>query len=121
MAMNSGASGGVTDRDVHRIVSLLRADVRNTVGRDYGAVVETTAAHVRQFTTNPGDFEERVVDEVQQYLHDTFVDTSWPRCPAHLNHPLWYSESSWRCGQTGETFGQLGTLSSGDEMPPAAS
>lgn len=106
------------DRDVRRIVSLLCADLRNTIGATYEAVVEETAAHIRSFTDDRDDFEQRVVDDVQQYLHDTFVDTSWPRCPAHLNHPLWYSESSWRCEQTGRDFGQLGTLSYGAEMPP---
>jgi DNA replication protein DnaC len=59
----------------------------------------------------PADFEQRVVDDVQQCLHDTFVDTSWPACPEHLNHPLWYSEGWWRCERSGRRAAALGELS----------
>jgi hypothetical protein len=42
--------------------------------------------------TDPADFEQRVVDDVQQFVHDSFADTSWPACPEHPTHPLWFSE-----------------------------
>jgi hypothetical protein len=28
------------------------------------------------------------VEQLQQLLHDTFVDTTWPTCPRHRQHPL---------------------------------
>ena len=38
---------------------------------------------------------------MQQRLHDTFVDTTWPACPLHPHHPLWLDDGrdrpAWRC------------------------
>ena len=62
------------------------------------------------FTDDPADFERRVVDDVQQYLHDTFVDTSWPACPEHPHHPLWYSDGWWKCDHSGRRVAALGGL-----------
>jgi hypothetical protein len=59
---------------------------------------------------DPQVFGDFLVDEFQQYLHDTFVDTSWPRCPDHPNHPLWLAESWWRCEQSGRRVAPLGGL-----------
>jgi hypothetical protein len=33
-------------------------------------------------------FPLAVADDAQQFLHDTFEDTTWPACPTHLRHPL---------------------------------
>src|SRR5689334_11802196 len=33
-------------------------------------------------------FARKLGDDLQQYLHDRFVDTTWPACPDHPNHPL---------------------------------
>lgn len=43
-------------------------------------------------------FVARVLEETQQWLHDTFVDTTWPRCPEHGNHPLWLTTTRTRLG-----------------------
>jgi hypothetical protein len=51
-----------------------------------------------------------VVDDVQQWLHDAFVDTSWPTCPDHPNHPLWYSDGAWKCDESGRLVAPLGGL-----------
>ena len=32
-------------------------------------------------------------EELQQWLHDTFLDVSWPHCPDHGQHPLWLSDA----------------------------
>ena len=61
-------------------------------------------------TDDPEVFERRVVEDVQQFLHDTFVDTSWPLCPEHPNHPLWYSDGWWKCAHTGRRLAPLGAL-----------
>jgi hypothetical protein len=47
---------------------------------------------------------------VQQCVHDTFVDTSWPACPEHSNHPLWYVEGWWSCKRSGARVAPLGGL-----------
>jgi hypothetical protein len=109
-------TGSTSDADVARIVHLLKNDVANTAGSGHETVVEEAAARLRLFTDNPADFERSVVDDVQQYFHDTFLDTKWPGCPDHPNHPLWYSEKWWRCERTGKTVAPLGRL--GDEDTP---
>jgi hypothetical protein len=55
-----------------------------------------------------------VAEEVQQWLHDTFLDTTWPACPEHGSHPLWLedeSEPAWTCPATRRRFSALGQLS----------
>ncbi len=32
-------------------------------------------------------FTTKVAEDVQQVLHDCFVDTVWPQCPRHRHHP----------------------------------
>ena len=52
------------------------------------AIVEVAARH-RLHATAPAWYVDQVVGDVQQYFHDTFVDTTWPACPRHpLRHPL---------------------------------
>ena len=72
--------------------------------------MEESAARIRLFSDSALDFEQKVVDDVQQYLHDAFVDTTWPRCPDHHNHPLWYSDQWWTCEHTGKRVALLGAL-----------
>ncbi len=106
--------GAVSDADEARVVSLLCRDLENTVGPGYEQIVAVAAARIRLFSSDDTVyFEQSVVDDVQQTLHDSFIDTSWPRCPAHPHHPLWYSTPSWFCDKTGDVFAQLGTLSYG--------
>jgi hypothetical protein len=55
----------------------------------------------------------RAVEETQQWLHDTFLDTTWPACPEHPNHPLWLDENTppaWCCPTTGTRVALLGSL-----------
>lgn len=56
----------------------------------------------------------RVAEEVQQALHDTFTDPTWPSCPVHPNHPLWLDEDVvpllWRCPRTRTAVAPLGQL-----------
>ena len=63
-------------------------------------------------------FPFAVAEDAQQYLHDTFEDTTWPACPAHSGHPLWLSPEdgqlpTWRCPTDGKGFGRLGALGAG--------
>jgi hypothetical protein len=105
------STGGVSQADEARVVSLLVRDLATTVGPGHERAPEKAAARIRLFSDEPDDFEQRVVDDIQQYLHDTSVDTTWPRCPDHLSHPLWYSEKWWRCEQSGRLVARLGGLS----------
>ena len=41
----------------------------------------------------------------------TPVDTTWPTCPHHPNHPLWHSDGWWRCERITEPVARLGELS----------
>jgi hypothetical protein len=63
-------------------------DLLETIGCGHESAVEETISRIRMFADDPADFEHRVVDDLQRFLHDTFVDTSWPACPDHPNHPL---------------------------------
>lgn len=103
-------TGGVSDADEARLVRLVLQDVACTVGPGHESAVHEAAARIRLFSNDAADFEQRVVDDVQQYLHDTFVDTTWPSCPHHPNHPLWYSEQWWRCERSGIRVAPLGEL-----------
>ena len=103
-------TGGISEADELRVVALLLQDLANTLGPGHESVVEEAAARIRLFTRDAIEFEQRVVDDVQQYLHDTFVDTTWPACPDHQRHPLWYSDGRWRCEQTGRVIASLGRL-----------
>jgi hypothetical protein len=58
-------------------------------------------------------FLARVAEEIQQWLHDTFLDTTWPRCPEHGNHPLWLNDDeipAWACPTTHTTVRAVGEL-----------
>ena len=100
----------ISEADADRVLRLLVHDLVDTIGRGQEPVVEEAVARIRIFTDDPADFEQRVVNDVQQCLHDAFVDTSWPACPEHPNHPLWYSEGWWRCERSGTRVAPLGEL-----------
>jgi len=85
----------VSDVDEAELVELLGRDVMTTLGPAHLDMVRLTAQHHRQFTDDPEYYFERVVEDVQQQIHDCFIDTSWPRCPTHPNHPLWYRSGWW--------------------------
>ena len=99
-----------TDRDLDRVLQLLRQDVAATVGHEHDPIVAELAANVLTFR-QPSDAAEKVVEDVQQYFHDTFVDTTWPACPRHSHHPLWFRDNSWWCEHDGVAIVPLGKLS----------
>jgi hypothetical protein len=105
------ASSGVSAADEDRVVSLLRTDVEATVGRGHDETIAEAAARRRLYVGDPAGYVDEVVDDVQQHIHDTFVDTTWPACPYHPNHPLWFSDGWWRCERIEEPIARLGALS----------
>ena len=94
--------------DTERLLPLLERDVSRTVGDSYRYLVHDFADVARELDRD--DIGEKVVEDVQQYFHDTFVDTTWPTCPRHSRHPLWYRDGAWWCGQDGVAVTRLGEL-----------
>ena len=94
--------------DLSELVARLERDVTRTVGDAHRGLVQDTAARVRQLKI--ADRDAKIVDDVQQALHDEFVDTTWPTCPRHNRHPLWYRDGAWWCEQDAVRVAVLGEL-----------
>ena len=100
-------------RPLDDVVRLVAADLASTMGwtqEQADRVARRTAVARAGFGRAAVD----VAEEVQQWLHDTFLDTTWPACPEHGSHPLWLedeSEPAWTCPATRRRFSALGQLS----------
>jgi hypothetical protein len=106
----------VSDGDEERVVGLVSRDLVATVGPGLEHIAIAEAARIRLFVSRVAEYEGRVVDDVQQRLHDEHLDTTWPTCPQHPNHPLWYSDGWWRCPTSGMVarLGELGGVERSD-------
>ena len=102
----------VSESDRARIVRLLLLDVEATIGPDYEAVVLDNAVNVASFADDPVRYRDKLVEDVQQHFHDSFVDVTWPTCPRHSKHPLWLRGDSWYCAQDDEAIAELRELRS---------
>jgi len=106
MAISDTTRADVTQR--------LQRDIRATVGSDRHLAVQASIDNGLIFHTDPHHFTQWVVDDVQQLFHDTFVDTTWPRCPRHPQHPLWLTlrngEFFWCCHNDNMPIARLGEL-----------
>jgi hypothetical protein len=100
----------VTDGYVADSLEQLRRDLRATGRAQYTDFVSARATEVAAFENEPRRFVERVVEDVQQRLQDEFIDTTWPTCPRHSNHPLTFVEGAWRCPRDGAAVAPLGSL-----------
>jgi hypothetical protein len=100
----------VTDADEALIVTLLSRDVATTIGPGHEARIRRTAAHVRSLRNEVETYIAKVVEDVQQELHDLFIDTSWPACPLHHRHPLWLRDGHWTCAESRVRVAPLGRL-----------
>src|SRR5688500_7530168 len=87
----------------------LKADVAATLGARHVEAVERNAATFLEFVGSDAT-AVILVEDVQQEFHDTFVDTTWPHCPVHPNHPLWFDAGAWRCSENGAAIAALGEL-----------
>ena len=101
------------DPELEQVIRLLRRDVRVTVGPEYDADVTSLAANVLTFR-EANDAGDKIIEDVQQYLHDTFVDNTWPTCPRHPNHPMWFRDKAWWCEQDKVPLVRLGERPSRD-------
>ncbi len=100
----------VTDADEARVVRLLAQDIVATLGPGHENLVRHAAAHARTLRNEPAAYVAKVVEDVQQELHDRFIDTTWPACPMHANHPLWLRDEQWVCESAATTIAALGSL-----------
>ena len=109
--------------DSQRIPSLLAADVARTLGESLLPNVAEIAANAREVALEPDArtaseaqefFDSKVVGDFQQFVHDEFIDVTWPACPLHQRHPLDFdhSHTAWRCPANGQLVTALGTLPS---------
>jgi hypothetical protein len=113
-----------------RIVRLLLQDALPTLGERARSEVLRLVVNYEELaqewmSTGESPVEARrsvdrsVVDGLQQTAHDLFWDTTWPACPRHPQHPLWYDEDreAWCCRQDGVAVAPLGGLA--QVQPPA--
>jgi hypothetical protein len=98
------------------VLNRVLKDVRSTVGSNYDRFVELTADAAATFHDDLVNFEARVVEEIQQYFHDAFIDPSWPACPRHKRHPMWLRLTPhglcWCCEMDDEAIARVGELDS---------
>lgn len=98
----------VSALDEETVTRLLMKDVAATLGSSHRDHIRSTASDHRRLADHYGDFVDRVVNDVQQFFHDTRIDTTWPACPSHSNHPMWFEAGWWRAD--GEPVAPLGGL-----------
>lgn len=102
--------GRVSDEALNLVV----ADLTATLGWSQEEAEDFVLQNAHEYETGV----PRVVtlaESVQQRLHDDRVNTSWPACPEHPNHPLRLSRTLpavWVCPSTGKTVCALGELAS---------
>lgn len=98
------------DLSLDEALPLLHRDVERTLGAGYATLIDEVARDVRLL--GPGDATAKTVNDVQQHFHDMHIDPTWPTCPRHERHPLWYRDGAWWCAQDGVPVARLGELSS---------
>lgn len=93
-----------------RAVPLLERDVLATLGERYRQTVRDAAAFIKD--NDLPRHASSLVQRVQQEFHDTFIDTTWPACPLHHRHPVWYHDDGlWGCENDRVAICKLGELS----------
>ena len=107
----------VTDSLEADVIQRLRRDAQATLGHDHAALIRVEAANARAFVDDAEQYVAKVVGDVQQRFHDEFVETTWPRCPRHPQHPLWYHAGAWVCERDGIAVARLGELSGAGSEP----
>ena len=89
---------------------LLAGDISATLGATHVPLAEDFAESVRELDLDAEYQPTKLVDDVQQFIQDLFIDTTWPACPRHPNHALDYSDGMWRCPRDGAGIARLGEL-----------
>ena len=73
----------------------LERDVATVLGDRAGARMAHHRAVFEELERD--DFERYIAEKLQQEILDTHARSTWPVCPAHPQHPLWYADGAWRC------------------------
>ena len=108
-AASGGLPAGVADQDV---VNGIVSDLMATLGWT-GEAAEAVARRVATSHYADGNPAFAAAEDVQQWLHDTFLDTTWPACPEHQRHPLQLTDDDpplWICPATNLEVCALGHL-----------
>jgi hypothetical protein len=112
----------VSDNELAQAVTLIAHDLAATL--DWDPRRATTFAEetigmgvsVHDWDAAWGSYAIKLAEDVQQQLHDSFVDTTWPACPLHPQHSLWldgeHDRAVWRCTRAGVDIAPLGSLTS---------
>src|SRR5262245_54592644 len=90
-------SEGISPAEERDVAARLCADAAATVGVGHEQSIAAAAAHRREFSYGAATYADDVADDVQQRMHDEHIDTSWPSCPRHPNHPMWIHRGVWCC------------------------
>lgn len=93
--------------DLMRTSQLLERDVAQTLGDAHRRIVDFEARVVARLDRS--DIDDVLVDHVQQSVHHE-VNSTWPACPRHKKHPLWYKDGAWWCTQDNVHIAPLGEL-----------
>lgn len=101
--------GDISLAEERRVAALLSADAEATVGSGHEHAIAAAASHRREYSYGAATYPDAVADDVQQRMHDEHIDTSWPACPRHPNHPMGSHQGVWGCG--GDPIAPLGALS----------
>jgi hypothetical protein len=103
---------------IEQLIRRLTNDLLATIGLAFEAEVRRNALLAATYIDELTHFEMAVVDEVQQFIHDERLDTTWPTCPLHGRHPLWIRMAAgglgWHCDQDHREIAKLGELGSGE-------
>jgi len=99
-------------------LSLLETDIANTLGAIHATRVRRRGSELEMLDVSVS--LEKLVGDVQQEILDLHLRTVWPPCPAHPNHPLWFTDGAWRCPVDANTLVALGSLVSLPTNPPRA-
>lgn len=93
---------------LQQLVPLLEKDVVRTLGNRYASVVRDAAANVAALGIAARC--EKLVEDIQLYLQDALVESSWPPCPHHPAHALSYRDGAWWCDRDAVPIAQVGDL-----------
>jgi hypothetical protein len=100
----------VSDAIVADITGRLRRDLLATLGNEHAAVVHEETAQLQAFAADAEAYADLAVTNVQEGVQEGAIDSTWPRCPRHLRHPLWFRDGTWWCEADGVAIAPLGEL-----------
>ncbi|HET7696079.1 MAG TPA: hypothetical protein VFK57_10255 [Vicinamibacterales bacterium] len=94
-----------------QVVELVLRDVEATLGASARREAAAFTRLERRLGNVPDDDPRAIVDRLQTYIHDCFIDPTWPACPLHETHPLWFGKhDAWWCAMDDVKIAPLGEL-----------